>query len=223
MRDEIFEFEEQLDFTEFICQILIKKANEEIESKGKFTLLLSGGKTPKWIYSLLSEKYITSLNWARVHFFWVDERCVNPNHVESNYGQAMQLFLSNLSQYGSINYIDGSLSPEISASNYIDRLNEFFGIERVQFDFAILGMGDDGHVASIFPEEIDFQKDRLVRSSKSAFGNYFRVTLSEELINRTKTKLLMVTSDHRWNIVQSNQMTYPINRIRNKIIVRKTR
>jgi len=132
---------------------VIASALESVEARGRFTLALSGGSTPQELFSLFaSDPWRTSMPWSKTHLFWVDERCVPPDHLENNYGLASHAFLAGLSLSPTqVHRIRGEDGPDRAAAAYEQELESFFGGALPQFDMVLLGMGKDGHTASLFP------------------------------------------------------------------------
>jgi 6-phosphogluconolactonase len=124
-----------------------------IRSRGRFATALSGGSTPRRLYSFLgSSPYSENINWKMVHLFWVDERCVSPSHEESNYKLvADELLFKSAIREENIHRIHGEEKPELAAERYEEELHRFFAPSRdTAFDLVVLGAGADGHTASLF-------------------------------------------------------------------------
>jgi 6-phosphogluconolactonase len=123
------------------------QAQEEIQ--GRFTVVLVGGSTPRQLYTRLA---VAKVNWENIHFFWGDERCVPPSHVESNYRMANEALLSHIPILGgNIHRIQGEFPAEEAAQKYEEELRRFFGGATPRFNLVLLGLGMDGHTASLFP------------------------------------------------------------------------
>ena len=210
------------EFVSHICKTIEERAFEEIRTKSFFTLVLSGGRTPKVIFEELILNYKETIDWNNVHLFWVDERCVNQSHKDSNYKLAYDNLISKLgSSIGSINRIKGELDPKLAASQYEQDIKLFFQKDKIKFDMILLGMGNDGHVASIFPKSQELiLKHKLILATEKKYNNYYRVTMGLDLINDSKFKLLMVKGDNKFKILESENVLYPINRINNMLIVK---
>lgn len=128
-------------------------AEYAIRKRGRFVVALSGGSTPKAMNALLAAPpYAEQIDWSQVFVFWGDERCVPPEHTESNYRMARETLLQ-LVPVPDVNVhrIQGELAPERAARAYEDELRAFFGAAAPRFDLLLLGLGDDGHTASLFP------------------------------------------------------------------------
>ena len=136
---------------------IVKTASDEIEKKGRFVLALGGGKTPRFLYNLLASRYSSKIRWEAVHLFWGDERCVPRDHPESNFAMAYHALISRVPlPLPNIHRIPADAkTPERAAESYEKILREFFkdseGEGFQTFDVILLGMGKDGHTASLFP------------------------------------------------------------------------
>jgi 6-phosphogluconolactonase len=135
-------------------------AAEATKARGLFSVLLSGGSTPRAMHArLVSSKVASRIDWERVHFFWGDERCVPPEHPDSNYRMALETLLEpNDVPPENVHRIHAEVAPESAAASYEAELRSFAaahppagGMPAPRFDMILLGMGDDGHTASLFP------------------------------------------------------------------------
>ena len=204
------------EFIYTICETIKEEANRNLEEKGSFTLVLSGGRTPKVIFQELAKNYQKSISWEKVHFFWVDERCVPPTHQDSNYRLAYDYLISKLGRVGSVHRIQGELVPEQAASIYEQEIINFFEGEDVKFDFMLLGMGEDGHVASLFPESRGGSvSETLTVSTKKKHGCHYRVSMSLDVINASKFNLLIIWGQRKKLLFDRYRNThrYPISKI----------
>lgn len=169
---------------------------ERIENNTRFTIALSGGSTPKVVFDYLADNH-PQLNWSKVHLFWGDERCVPPDDAESNYKMTVDHLINHIAiPEENIHRIKGEEDPEKEAIRYGAKLNnhlpETKGIP--QFDLVILGMGSDGHTASIFPHEIDLwdSENNCVVATHPDSGQR-RVSLTGKVINNAKEVAFLVT------------------------------
>jgi 6-phosphogluconolactonase len=130
-------------------------AGEAICTHGEFTFCLSGGSTPASTYELLATRFLNSIDWKGVRFYWGDERCVPSDDPESNYGMANRTMLSKLGlKPEQIFRMRGELPPAAGALDYEKQLQQSFGLgdgEFPKFDLILLGLGDNRHTASLFP------------------------------------------------------------------------
>lgn len=130
------------------AELFIQTAAQSFLARGYFSVALSGGSTPRALYQLLAD---TPLAWEHIHFFWGDERCVPPDHADSNYRMTAESLLRRVHiPPENIHRIQGELPPEEAALRYEDALRRFFD-DAPRFDLILLGMGEDGHTASLFP------------------------------------------------------------------------
>ena len=168
-----------------------------IDARGCFSVGLAGGSTPKRTYELLaSEAYREQINWSKVHIFFGDERCVPPDHSESNYRMANEALISRVSiPPPNVHRINGLGDAVANASLYEDELRTFFNpASWPRFDLVLLGMGDDGHTASLFPGTKALVEPRawVVANWVEKFGT-FRITLTAPAINHAANIAFLVT------------------------------
>ncbi|WP_430967993.1 6-phosphogluconolactonase [Spongiimicrobium sp. 2-473A-2-J] len=162
---------------------------------------LSGGSTPKVVFDFMAEQFGTVIDWTKVRFYWGDERCVPPDHVESNYKMTMDHLLSKVAVSSTqVFRIKGERDPEEEAKAYgalLDtELPKANGIP--QFDLVILGMGDDGHTASIFPHEIGlWHADENCKVAVHPDSGQRRITINGKIINNAKNVAFLVTGSSK--------------------------
>jgi 6-phosphogluconolactonase len=133
------------------ARIFMRAAISAIERRGRFSVLLSGGSTPKKMFEILAGKKIP---WSHIDLFWGDERMVPPDHPDSNYGMTSAALLSKVAiPPGNVHRVHGELpDAKEAALQYEQDLKKFFGGQTPQFDLVFLGIGPEGHTASLFPE-----------------------------------------------------------------------
>lgn len=185
-------------FTDLLKSVLSKN--------GSVTLGLSGGSTPKSLFKYWSEKHANDIDWSAIRFFWGDERCVPPTDDESNYKMTKEFLFDNLNvPTGNIFRIHGEDVPATEAVRYgsvlTDQLRFVDGIP--SFDILMLGMGDDGHTASIFPHQMDLwdSNDFCVVATHPVSGQK-RVSLTGKVINAAKHITFLVTGESKAEKVQ---------------------
>lgn len=166
-------------------------------SKGPFRVALSGGKTPTDAYALLAdvdEPYRARLPWGRLRFFWGDERCVPPDSRESNYRLAHEAMLSRVAlSPGQVHRVPTELGPEEAARRYEETVRREFG-PHPRFEWIFLGIGDNGHTASLFPRDPALREDRrLVVGVPDRDGRLPRVTFTLPLINAAQRVVFLVS------------------------------
>jgi 6-phosphogluconolactonase len=182
--------------------------NQSVQGSGCFTVALSGGSTPKHLYSLLaSPDYKERIPWNNVHLFWGDERCVPPDHPESNFGMVRESLLSKIKiPAENIHRMAGEREPQAAAAEYEKHLQEFFGLESgalPRFDLILLGIGEDGHTASLFPgsDALD-ETERLVIAPFVEKLNSYRLTLTLPVLNSGAEVWFLVTGASKADAVK---------------------
>jgi 6-phosphogluconolactonase len=191
---------------EAAAELFQTAAERAIEARGVFSVALSGGSTPRGLYSrLASQPYGLALPWDDIHIFWVDERSVPPEHPESNYRLAFQYLLARMPvPLENIHRIKAELGTQAAANDYEDVVRGFFhlpaeaseGGELGTFDLVYLGMGEDGHTASLFPGTPALQeKKRWVAANHVERLDSWRITLTAPAINQARQVVFLVTGD----------------------------
>ena len=182
--------------------------NQSVHGSGHFTVALSGGSTPKHLYSLLgSPGYKERLPWNHVHLFWGDERCVPPDHPESNFGMVKDALLSKIKiPAENIHRMAGECEPQAAAAEYEKHLQEFFGLESgalPRFDLVLLGIGEDGHTASLFPgsKALNETKPLVVAPFVEKLNSY-RLTLTLPVLNNGAEVWFQVTGASKADAVK---------------------
>jgi 6-phosphogluconolactonase len=174
-------------------EIIMDKAQSAIAQRGQFTIALSGGSTPKPLYEAIAQ---TNLPWDNVHVFWGDERYVPADHPDSNQGMARTAWLNHVPiPAGNIHPMPtGDGDPATSANHHHQELLDFFQPSPGEFpslDVILLGIGDDGHTASLFPHTAALSvSDRLVTVGNK--GDNPRITFTVPFINRAACVLFLV-------------------------------
>ncbi len=170
-------------------------------SQERFHICLSGGSTPVELFKRINKKYAYSINWKRVHFWWGDERCVSPDNENSNFKQANDFLLSQiLIPAENIHRIKGENIPEEEALRYAaeikDNLN--FRGDNPVFDLVLLGLGEDGHTASIFPDEIELFEDECICAvTTHPLSGQKRITITGRVLNNASRVFFMVTGANK--------------------------
>ena len=187
----VFEDKDKLvkGFTEFFIDLLNQKG-------GRFSIALSGGSTPKVWFEYLAQISKDDVDWGRVHLYWGDERCVPPDNEDSNYGMTKKYLLDFIDiPEKNIHRIKGELKPKEASAQYDRELKANLSEGNIPvFDLVILGLGDDGHTASIFPHEIDLwdSDDFCVVATHPTSGQQ-RVSLTGKVINSARSVAFLVT------------------------------
>lgn len=184
---------------ESAAEEIVRAANEAVADRGRFTLVLSGGSTPKNLYTLLATNARSSLPWERTYFFWGDERHVPPTDPDSNYRMVDEAMLSKIPIPPSNVFRMPAENPEAAdaAAAYERTIQEFFGLQPggiPRFDLILLGMGPDGHTASLFPGT-----DALKEKNKLVVANWVeklktsRLTLTLPVLNAARCVAFLVS------------------------------
>lgn len=165
-------------------------ARASVAERGRFDVALTGGSSPHLLYDLLGrEEWAARIPWESVHLFWGDDRCVPPRHPRSNFRLADERFISRVRiPESNVHRVRGELRPEVAASAYADELRTHFGSGLPVFDLVHLGLGDDGHVASLFPFDLPNLTERerpVLTSLRLPLGEH-RVTLSYGVLNAAR-------------------------------------
>jgi 6-phosphogluconolactonase len=183
-------------------------ARESVKASERFTVALSGGSTPKHLYSLLaSPDYKNQIPWSNVQLFWGDERCVPPDHPESNFRMAQEALLSKIKiPPENIHRMRGEQEPLAAAAEYEEDLQKYFGLQRgalPRFDLILLGIGEDGHTASLFPgSEALNETKHLVVAPFVATLNSYRLSLSLPVLNNAANVWFLVTGASKVDAVK---------------------
>ncbi|MFM6924954.1 MAG: 6-phosphogluconolactonase [Ferruginibacter sp.] len=175
-----------------------------IAAHGKFTVAFSGGNTPKRLYELLATpEFSNNINWKKVFIFFSDERYVPHHDPESNFNMASKTLLDHITiPQKNIFAIPVSSSPVKDALAYEAAVKQMTGDVKFAFDLILLGMGADGHTASLFPgNEIVNEKKRLVKEVFVKEKNMYRISFTLPLINRAKQVLLLVSGEEKKEVL----------------------
>lgn len=190
------------------AEIFVVGARGSIGKKRPWTVAISGGSSPRKMHKMLATKpYIQNIPWQKCHIFWVDERCVHQDSPESNYGTAKKDFIDEVSiPQTNVHGITCKPSPRVSAKEYQKTLKDFFSFENVpipRFDLIFLGMGIDGHIASLFPGQKSlYEKKKLVVAVKGGNPNTNRITMTLPLLNQARHIVFIITGKEKSRIVQ---------------------
>lgn len=202
---------------------MLIKDLDRIEPDHFYTIALSGGSTPEYIFKYLAENYAERISWGKLLVFWGDERCVPPEDRESNYRMAYENLLQNVPiPDANIFRIRGEDDPAAEAAAYSElvesMVSEFKGTP--QFDLMLLGLGDDGHTASIFPDRPDlFTTNQLFSVAAKPDNGQKRITATGRLINNSSKIYYFVTGKSKASIIsgiiegKSGAAPYPASRV----------
>ena len=191
------------------AELFRRHARRSIERSGRFAAAISGGSTPRSMHRLLARHpYVTEISWERVHLFWVDERLVSADDPASNYGAAKMDFLNAVSiPADQVHPMTSEKSPPEAAADYRRKLETCLGgsADRLpRFDLVFLGIGPDGHTASVFPQDPTAEATDLpVVAVKGGNPNVFRLTLSMPVLNRAACAVFIVSGAGKAQIVKN--------------------
>lgn len=194
-----------LELSRLAAEQFVRLAIEAVRQKGVFTVALAGGSTPKSLYALLAswdEPFTAQLPWDKIHFFWGAERHVPPDHPDSNYRIASEAMLARVPvPLENIHRIKSQIADAAKAAEeYEQPLREFFRLAKGQlprFDLILLGMGPDGHTASIFPySDVIHEKSHLVMAQS------YRITLTPPVLNHAAMVMFLVNGPEKAKVLR---------------------
>lgn len=198
------------DLAEAAADLFIQLGQESIQRQGTFEVALSGGTTPKATYHLLTEnRFRDQIDWSRIHLYWSDERCVPPTHDDSNYRMVFDTLIQPLGlPETNIHRMAGELDPSEAAQQYEIVLKSKLKPEN-RLDLVFLGMGDDAHTASLFPET-----PALRNTTDWVTANYvqklsaWRLTLTASFINQARNIVFLISGEKKadplFHVLHSN-------------------
>lgn len=188
-----------------ISDVLIEKMANH--SDNLFHLAISGGTTPDILYNLWADEYLNKIEWNRIALYWVDERCVPPSHPESNFGNAKTKFLDIISHKGAlIHRIHGELPPVAEAKRYSSMVRKALNHKNgmPSFDMVILGIGTDGHTASIFPGQDALINTRhIYEVSVHPENKRIRISMTAPVILNAENIVFHVTGKDKANVINN--------------------
>jgi 6-phosphogluconolactonase len=188
------------DFEDYILELGMSQA--------RINLALSGGNTPRAFFQKLAGSHAQDNKksyWEKIHIFWVDERCVSPDHPDSNYGMTRKYLLRPVGfEENNIHRIRGENDPQLECIRYMDEIkgNIPFRNGFPVFDWTFLGAGEDGHTASIFPDRPDLiHHDDVCAVVKHPFTGQYRITLTGNVLANARRLTFLVTGASKCNII----------------------
>ena len=185
---------------------VISIAEKSIAVTGRFTLSLSGGQTPGNLFKLLAKpKYGDRMVWEKTFIFWGDERFVPSDDKQNNANMARTLLLDHIKiPPKNIHPVPVDLAAGEAAKKYETIIKTFFGKDTPRFDLVFLGLGENGHTASLFPgTEVVFEKTRLVRDIYLEEQHMFRITMTPVLINKAHNIIFLVAGENKATILKT--------------------
>jgi len=181
---------------QYAANLFVEIASQSIAERGRFLAALSGGSTPMRLYELLGNQFQDKVDWSHAHFFWGDERCVPVDDPGNNYGQVKKALFDKINiPAKNIHRVLSELEPDSAASDYARILKTFAEspLNWPRFDLALLGMGDDGHTASLFPgSPVDVDSPTLAVTANYQGRPAKRVTLTPKVLNDSRNVIFLV-------------------------------
>jgi len=206
------------------ADILAMTAIDRVKENRLFTVAISGGSTPRAMHRMLAKgPYLSDIPWKNTHIFWVDDRCVPQDHPASNYGTAEKDFLYEIPlPRENIHPMSGDAPPEEEALRYEEELKNFFQLEDNQFpifDLIFLGMGADGHTASLFPGQRALkEKKRMVVAVRGGEPDVRRLTMTLPVLNSAKNVVILVLGKEKAAalkvVFEHNNRILPVKEVR---------
>jgi 6-phosphogluconolactonase len=202
-------------------EFILEQAQASIAASGRFRIALSGGSTPRTSYELLAtEEYARQIPWDKVHVFWGDERCVPPDDPQSDYRMANEALLKHLPlPPENVHRMEAELEPETAAARYTAVLEKEFGPDKLpEFDLILLGLGEDGHTASLFPGSSALaMHDRWVAAHYVEQLAAWRLTLTYPVINAARQVVFLVSGGAKASVVaeilEQGNLDHPAARV----------
>ena len=223
MKPKLRIFDELETLSIHAANLFSAQATRSILERGQFLVALNGGGTPTRLFQLLATDFHDKVEWAKVQVFWGDERCVPPNDPGSSYAQARELLLSRVPfPESNIHRIKGEFPPIEAAKEYSLLLKEyaFPPLDWPRFDLVYLGMGEDGHTASLFPgSPVNVSDAVLPVTAHYQDRPANRVTLTQLVFNSARMVVFMATGEKKASMLAEvlsdryNPELYPAQRI----------
>lgn len=197
------------EFSKTVADWMVERINKTLQKQDRFTLVLSGGSTPKKLHELLaSDEYKNKIDWSKIHFFWGDDRFVPFNDDRNNAKMAFDTLLNHVPVVKEQIHImqTENITAEDSAKAYEDILKQYFpqtltthNSQLTTFDLVLLGMGDDGHILSLFPgkTEVIHETKKLCTSLWLEAQDMYRVTLTHPIVNQSAAVAFLVTGSNK--------------------------
>lgn len=195
------------EITERLIVDLIRYTENMLHYREKLYIALSGGNTPQLMFEIIAKEYSQAFPWEKLHFFWVDERCVIGTDPESNYGNAYRILFSKVAiPFENLHPIHGGEDPLGEVVRYTGEILAHVPcIKNIPvFDLILLGMGNDGHTASIFPGQLYlFETSTICSISEHPQTLQKRITLTGKVINNAADIIFLVTGINKTKIIKS--------------------
>jgi 6-phosphogluconolactonase len=184
------------ELSQYAANLFVEIAIQSIAERGRFLTALSGGNTPLRLYELLGNQFQDKVDWSHAHFFWGDERCVPVDDAGNSYGQTKKVLFDKINiPPKNIHRVLSELEPNSAAADYARTLKSFAEppLDWPRFDLILLGMGDDGHTASLFPgSPVDVDSPTLAVTAHYQGRPANRVTLTPKVLNDGRNVIFLV-------------------------------
>jgi 6-phosphogluconolactonase len=184
----------------YAAERMVRMATATLEVNDTFSMALSGGSTPYPVYQLLGTKFRSHMDWKRIHIWWGDERCVPIDDSENNYANTKQVLLDYIDiPEANIHRIKSEDEPHQAAAAYEQEVRTFFGADGELFDLNILGLGEDGHTASLFPntDALGETEKWFIAHHVTAKGNLWRITQTFPVILKSSNIMFLTTGESK--------------------------
>ena len=206
-----------------VADWLLAYSREVLQKQTRFTIALSGGSTPQKLYKLLArEPYRSQIEWGKWHIFWGDERFVPITDNRNNAKMALETLLNHVPiPTLQIHVFNTNLDPETAAAHYETLLHQYFNEQNSTFDLVLLGMGDDGHTLSLFPNTAVVNEEKSwVKAFYLEPQAMFRITLTAPVVNKAACVAFLITGEKKAEVLQQVRQgkyqpdLYPSQRIK---------
>ena len=204
------------------AHLFVERCHDALEKRGRYNVALSGGRTPKLFFEVLaSAEFCNNIPWEKVNFYWVDERSVGPDDEQSNYRLAREELLHKV-EATHFYRMKGEISSDEAADQYESLLRQHFELtagELPRFDFILLGMGPDGHTASLFPEYDGIEiRNRLVIDQYIRKLDSWRITLTLPVLNNARACVFLIQGKEKHPVLKEalnllGERTLPAQRV----------
>jgi 6-phosphogluconolactonase len=206
-------FPDHESLSKAVALYFAEAAREAITARGRFLVSISGGETPGLLYETLGmSPYREYLPWQFIHIFWSDERCVPPDDPDNNFGQAWQTWLKYIKiPMENLHRIQGELEPAQAVAAYQIELGNFSddGSEWPTLDWILLGLGEDGHTASLFPGSTFDPLQVVVNVHKKDLGRLSeRISITPKLINQSRQVVFLVSGSRKSDALTASRNAY---------------
>lgn len=223
-RKNIIKFDSPKELATGFSRILADKITLLLKENSELKVAISGGNTPLKLFETLASNYFSKIEWNKINFYWVDERCVPPDSPESNFGNAYNTLFKHINiSPARLNRIKGESDPAKEAGRYSELVkhNVPANDSLPAFDIILLGIGEDGHTASIFPNQMDLlNSNELYKVAYHPVSGQARITMTGQLINNAGNIYFLISGRDKENIVKDildeneRAKQYPANYIK---------